>query len=356
MTTLKTAVDLLIVNNVPSFYKVNLYNELAKHCQIHVIFLCLTDQALILKTFKQDIRFSYDLISEAMIEKRNKWRITKCLFSLCRQYEYKKIIYGGYLEIELRAMMFLTPKRKNCLQFESSIKESSVTGIKALIKKILFSRVSTALPAGELHEAVFKALGFGGNISITNGVGIIHKHDRKAIPRVGLSEKSANGYRYLFVGRLIEVKNLVFTIRVFNKTGKHLTIVGTGSLNDKLRTLAERNINFLGFIPNDKIHDLFMNYDVLILPSLSETWGLVVEEAVFSGVPVLASDAVGCKAEMIIKPQTGIVFSPLSETSLENAMDRIEEAYAYYQNSCIQFDFKQKDSRQVSAYLSLLEK
>ena len=54
---MKKNVDILIINNCPSFYKINLYNELSKHCSIHVIFIGLTDQVVINKSVIDDICF-----------------------------------------------------------------------------------------------------------------------------------------------------------------------------------------------------------------------------------------------------------------------------------------------------------
>ena len=43
---------------------------------------------------------------------------------------------------------------------------------------------------------------------------------------------------------------------------------------------------------------MYAEYDILILPSLSEPWGLVVEEALYYGMPVIISDRVGCRSEV----------------------------------------------------------
>ena len=52
-------------------------------------------------------------------------------------------------------------------------------------------------------------------------------------------------------------------------------------------------------------------------PSLYEPWGLVVEEALFRGLPVIASDKVGSAADMVTALETGAVFSPVSYTHLD---------------------------------------
>lgn len=347
---MKQKIDLLIVNNVPSFYKINLYNELAKKCKIHVVFLGLTNQVVISNTFKEDILFTFDLLSPMQIEKRNKIESFKRLYSISKKYDYRKIIYGGYIDFEVKLMLFLTPKFKNCLQFESSIKESRVTGYIAIIKKLLLSRISIALPSGKLQSAVFKALNFNGRIIETRGVGIFNK---KEITNNKIDTIKSRR-QYIYVGRLIALKNLEFLIDTFNKLNKPLTIVGAGELESKLKQLANKNITFTGFVPNEEIYNLYLNHDIFVLPSLSEPWGLVVEEAIYFGLPVAVSDAVGCQEEMVIKPNTGLSFSPYNQASLIDAISKIESNYDFYKNNCQHFDFKKRDLKQIEAYLKIL--
>ena len=347
---MKKSIDILVINNAPSFYKVNLYNELARHCKLHVIFIALTNQVVISKSFKEDMKFSYDVLSFVQIEERNRLLSLLRLFGICNQFNYQKIIYGGYADLEEKVLMWITPTEKNCLQFESSIRESRVTGYISILKKIIFSRFAVALPSGNLQTAVFNYLKFSGNIVETKGVGLFNKptvEKKKNIAHV-------NELKYLYVGRLIPIKNLELLIRVFNKTRKSLTIVGDGILKETLKLQAGSNIKFAGFVPNSEIGELYGSHDVFVLPSISEPWGLVVEEAIYFGLPVLVSEAVGCQHEMVVQPNTGIIFSPNNEESLIDAISKLEASIDGYRKNCMEFDFEKRDKEQVNAYLEIL--
>jgi glycosyltransferase involved in cell wall biosynthesis len=346
---MKDKIDILILNNCPSFYKINLYNELAKKCKIHIVFIGLTNQVVINNNFENDIHFQFDLLSKIQIEKRIKIFSLLKLSKIIRTYNFNKIVYGGYDDFEEKLFMFLTPKRKNCLQFESSIRESKVTGFVSKIKKIFFSRFSIAIPSGNMQSAVFEVLGFKGQIIESKGVGIFNKSQI-----VRTDNNSGKEIKYLFIGRLIPLKNLEFLIRVFNQIKKPLTIVGTGVLEKHLKSISNSNINFAGFVNNNDIHELYCSHDVFILPSISEPWGLVVEEAVYYGLPVLVSDAVGCQIEMVLKPNTGIVFSPVNENDLLHAIEKLENNFDTYKQNCLNFNFEERDSEQINAYLKIL--
>lgn len=346
---MKRKTDLLVINNCPSFYKINLYNELNKHCSLHVVFVGLSDQVVIDENFEHRIQFSYELIDDIQIENRSKLKTFFRLAKVFSTYDATKIIYGGYVEIESVLMMFLTSKTKNCLQFESSIKESKVTGIAALIKKFLFSRFSIVLPSGKLQADVFRSLNYKGNIIETIGVGLMNKAGGEKVPT-----QVSDRYKYLYVGRLIALKNLDQLIRVFNKNGKSLTIVGTGILEEELKRKANHNISFQGFVPNSSIAEVYKKHDVFVLPSVSEPWGLVVEEAIYYGLPVLVSQYVGCQFDMVEKPNTGLIFSPNSDDSLQNSIEVIERDYTFYRNNCLNFDFENQNQIQIQAYLKTL--
>ncbi len=76
---------------------------------------------------------------------------------------------------------------------------------------------------------------------------------------------------------------------------------------EELKAMAKQNVHFLGAINNKELSGYYQKMDVFVLPSLIEPWGLVVEEALNNGLPVIVSDRVGC-AEEIIDESNGIVF------------------------------------------------
>jgi glycosyltransferase involved in cell wall biosynthesis len=348
---MKKMVDLLIINNCPSFYKINLYNEIAKYCKIHVIFIGLTNQVILNDSFREDILFDYNLLSDNQIEKRNKFQSIKRVIRILRDIEYKKIIYGGYADLEVLLLIWLTSKKKNCIQFESSIHESIVSGYKGLLKKIILSRFSIALPSGELQKAVFESLNYKGKIVETRGVGIFNKQKSH---NIRVDNRCKKDFEYLFVGRLIPVKNIFFLIQTFNRLKRKLKIVGTGVLEPVLKNIAGSNITFMGGIPNNQMHLMYKDCDVLILPSISEPWGLVVEEAIHNGLPVIISDKVGCGIDLVTVSKTGFVFEHNNSLSLKSAIMEIERNYQYYKENVDHFDFNIRDKKQIASYLSIL--
>ena len=96
---------------------------------------------------------------------------------------------------------------------------------------------------------------------------------------------------------------------------------------EDIERLAKENIIFHGAIDNKKLSSVYQNNDVFILPSYSEPWGLVVEEALNNGTPIILSDKIGCKDDVL--DSNGLEFQCDSEQSLHNAIAKIVELDFY---------------------------
>jgi glycosyltransferase involved in cell wall biosynthesis len=136
-----------------------------------------------------------------------------------------------------------------------------------------------------------------------------------------------------------------------------LTIVGSGPQLEALREMAagSKNIHFIPHVKNIYIDSVYMKHDVLILPSLSETWGLVVEEALYYGLPIVGSSSIGCIEDLVYAYNSGMSFDPKSEISLCAAIKNIIAGYEEYSNSARSIDFYDRDVRQVESYFSVLD-
>lgn len=341
--------DYLFLSGTPSFYKTNLFNEIGKSAKVLVIYCGYFSGAVNSGTEQlRNSSFEYIFLHEGDMEKRSKIAVFFKLLRIMTRVSGRRIIHEGWYVPEYCMYAFISPKSKNVTVCESTIFESDMSGVKSLIKKLIINRSSVALPSGEAHKAIFTKIGYKGVIETTCGVGIINKTDAKRV-----TEKRHSPTRYLYVGRLTECKNLPFLIERFNKSGKPLTIAGDGEMKEELIAKSKENISFTGFIDNEMLPGIYLEHDVLILPSERETWGLVVEEAIYWGLPVIVSNRVGCGAEMVKNPETGVIFEFGSTASFDNAVTEMEDGYEKYKANVTGYDLDAKDKKQIDAYLSL---
>ena len=107
----------------------------------------------------------------------------------------------------------------------------------------------------------------------------------------------------------------------------HLVFVGDGELANALRAEAagRHDVHFLGFQNQSRMPVVYRMADVVVLPSLSETWGLSINECMACGRPAIVSDRVGCGVDLIRAGQTGFVFEHGDPVSLKRAMTKFVE-------------------------------
>lgn len=347
---MKKQYDFVYLTNTPSFYKTALCDRIAQTHSLLLVLYGYGSEAVNTELSNEHNRnFDYVFIHEGDANRRGKLQTFVNLVKLMRSIEYQKVLYSGWLAPEYNFFSFLSPKSKNVVVCESSKRDVNFGGVAGWIKKSIIRRMSAALPSGKPHQELFDAIRFSGGSHITGSVGILHKvADRKlaATPHMPL--------RYLFVGRLIDVKNVPLLIEEFNRNGRPLTIVGKGKLEDELKARAKDNISFMGFVDNQRLGEVYKAHDVFILSSYSETWGLVVEEALYWGLPVIVSNHVGSSIDMVRDLGTGEIFESGSVDSLHAAIEKMEFRYDSYRSNVLKIDWEQRDANQVKAYTDLI--
>jgi N-acetyl-alpha-D-glucosaminyl L-malate synthase BshA len=129
----------------------------------------------------------------------------------------------------------------------------------------------------------------------------------------------------LFVGNLIKRKNVdsLLEAKKVAKSDYYLVIVGDGPLFKKLnKKVDEDNIRDVIFTGSrDDVEDIIPGCDVLVLPSFSESFGLVLIEALACGKPVIGSDVGGISE--IINDDVGLLVNPKKVSSIAKAIDKI---------------------------------
>ena len=118
---------------------------------------------------------------------------------------------------------------------------------------------------------------------------------------------------YLFVGKFEAKKAPMDIVKLASKVKNpqiKFLFVGNGKLEQEMKSTAGENCFFLNFQNQREMPIIYRMGDCLILPSHGpgETWGLVVNEAMASGLPAIVSNKVGCATDLITPNKNGFVF------------------------------------------------
>jgi glycosyltransferase involved in cell wall biosynthesis len=143
--------------------------------------------------------------------------------------------------------------------------------------------------------------------------------------RLGLG---AEDFVVLFVGKLGSDKRPLDLVRAMARLGPEasLLVVGKGALESACREEAERlgvRAVWAGFLNQSQLGRAYAVADCLALPSALETWGLVVNEALATGLPCVVSDGVGSAPDLVTPGDTGEVFRAGSPEELAAALRRL---------------------------------
>lgn len=143
-----------------------------------------------------------------------------------------------------------------------------------------------------------------------------------------------NRKAFLFVGSLYPLKGIDLLIKAFAEKYKNnpdwcLILVGNEKNGFNYRQLItslgiEKQVMFRGVIPAKDIYSAYSASDIFVLPSRYDGWGMVVNEAIYCGLPVIVSDAVGASPHLVT-PKNGFVFHSNSLLDLVACMEKYQD-------------------------------
>jgi glycosyltransferase involved in cell wall biosynthesis len=135
----------------------------------------------------------------------------------------------------------------------------------------------------------------------------------------------------LFVGKLLPKKGPADLLEAFGRVTKRtqaaLLYVGDGPLRAELeaavRRLVHPNVAFVGFRNQSELPRFYAMADIFVVPSRFEPWGLVLNEAMCFGLPIVASDRVGASRDLIRDGENGFIFPAGDVAILEGHLERL---------------------------------
>ena len=195
--------------------------------------------------------------------------------------------------------------------------------VQRYLKSIHSAGSATLVPTPAIAEELVKA-GFVNLIPWGRGVDCRcfspERRDPELRRRLGINEETT---LFIYAGRLAKEKNLDTLAGVFSRlqtrlNNVHFAVVGDGPCRHRLKRHCPSNVSFAGHVSDEQMAVYMATADLMIFPSLSETFGNVVLESLASGTPVAAFDVTG-PADIIQNGKTGRLVRTQTEASLADA-------------------------------------
>ncbi|MGR5306674.1 glycosyltransferase family 4 protein [Vibrio mediterranei] len=302
--------DIVVFNNTIAPYRVSLYKEMSSilandQRKFKVVFLSESETVREWSVDVESLDFDYEVLP-IIYQKRALSTTTSDFIINIGYFKYilsdTVLIYGySYPTFIILALLRKIFGKRTILFCESTLLDKSVSSIlkKKLKTNIVRRLFDTYLVPGIESKKFLEFYGAErSRIHIAeNAVDTFERKDHRNI------EASSTTIKLLYVGRLAAEKNIDFLIENIPNDESfvyELVIVGSGPEEAYLKGLDKKcKVTFTGFLEGNDLRDVFHSSDVFVLPSRSEPWGLVVNEALSLGLAVLVSDHVGCRHELV---------------------------------------------------------
>lgn len=138
---------------------------------------------------------------------------------------------------------------------------------------------------------------------------------------------------FLYVGRLVREKGVFDLLSAYSTLDENLrsqiglVFVGDGrarvDLQRRAAEISSGAIKFMGWLHRERIAGIYALAEALVFPTHSDTWGLVVNEAMACELPIIASEVAGCVSDLVEDGWNGLLVPPFSVRALADAMATI---------------------------------
>ena len=335
---------LVIITEIIAPYRVPVFNSLAAQGELdlHVLFLAETDPRLRQWTVpKNEIRFSYEVLPSFRLRLgKFSLLLNRGLDRALRRTQPNVILCGGYNYLSSWHAALWARKRNIpfLLWTESTAADRRAESVvvENLKRKFLGLCRGCVVPGAAAKQylqqlGVPEALIFKASDAVDNAlfteVARIAKTNRPAVRR----RIEVPDHYFLNVGRLIAAKGVLDLLDAYANLNEAiraavgLVFVGDGIAKAELMRRASMirpgTVKFSGFVQKEQLGDFYALADALVMPTHSDPWGLVVNEAMACSLPVIASNVAGCVSDLIEDGWNGIIVPVGDISKLGSSME-----------------------------------
>lgn len=283
--------------------------------------------------------YKYEVLFDENAEQTSNFQLLKKIINRINFYKPQILNIGGFYSMAHILTIFYCKLRgiQVIISNDSTRLDNAPVFWKEILKKSVVKIADGFFCFGTLAINYMKSLGATENKILARRCAVVDNQTiervyQETFPQRENLKKELNlpKYNFIYVGRIIEIKNLENLLLAFKnaqqKLGKSsdwgLILLGEGIQKQELQSLVNqqdiKNVTWIAGQKWDVIPKYLALADVFVLPSKSEPWGLVVNEAMICNLPVIVSDKSGCSVDLV--KENGFVFQTESVEDLENKL------------------------------------
>lgn len=338
---------LVIITEIIAPYRIPVFNALAQRHQVelHVIFLSENDPTLRQwEIYKNEIQFSYEVLPSwrARLGRHN-LLINRGVRTALDRIVPDAVICGGYNYLaSWSAAYWARAKRIPFLLWTEStaFDQRQQYRLVELAKKRFLNLCRGFVVPGlsSLHYLTNLGIETGQIFVAPNAVDTSAfamvaeatcENDAQIRSRYGLPCRY-----FLYVGRMVKEKGIYDLLAAYAEVREEirsqvgLVFVGDGADRNDLQRSLKINpgtIQFLGFKQREQLTEIYALAEALTFPTHSDPWGLVVNEAMACGLPIIVTNVAGCALDLVHDGSNGFVIPPKDIPKLAQTMTTLAE-------------------------------
>lgn len=321
----------LVYAEFPAPYRVAVFEVLAKEYQLDVFYEYRNTEQRSKDYAVKGATFDYYFLPE----EAHKKRFDKCCWNL-REYDFVLDYNAG---LKNGALLALAAKLQGVPYFinnDGGFVRPNL--IKDIIKKIIFRGASLCFAAGGVSKEYFEAYGVKEDrICIHNFTSL--KEEDVLDSLISKSEKTELRKQYgipedktvvITVGQFIPRKGFDLLLKAWKDIKgeeTHLYIIGGGSGRADYEAYIQENginnVSIVDFLPKSTLFQYYQASDIFVLPTREDVWGLVINEAMSQGLPVIATEMCLAAKELVQQDENGYLYAVNDTKALTGFIDNL---------------------------------
>jgi glycosyltransferase involved in cell wall biosynthesis len=317
-------VKIALLTEIPAPYRIPLFNALATtpDVELEVLFLAERDPRRQYPVYEHEFFFRRRVLTGAGLVARGRWVVlSRGTRRELDRFDPDIVLLGGWNQPAFWSGLRWARKHRRpvVLWVESTARdERSGNPLLERLKRRAVASAAAFLVPGRAAREYVESLGVEAEriVVAPNAVDL-------SIFSVDPDRRGRDDCTFLYVGRLAPEKGVDVLVRAFRNAPGKLLLAGSGPLEAQVRALADERVELLGHVAREDLPALYARADCLVLPSRSEAWGMVLNEAAAAGLPLVATEAAGGGYDLIEEGVNGYRVPVEDEAALAEALRKV---------------------------------
>ncbi len=338
----------LFMTNIPSPYRVDFFNELGKYCDLTVTF---TDKSYAHRD-KSWQDFHFDNFKGVFLKGKTFRGHRFCveIKKVIKSGNFDKIICGNFTSpTGMIAIRYMRKKKiKYWLESDGGFAKNG-KGFREKLKKYLIKGAEGYLSTGKAHDAYY--LAYGAEKERIHRYPFTSIHESYVEKSVSSAEEKLILRKklqipeekvVLAIGQFIPRKGFDVLLKAAIELPKNVGFYFVGGTPTKeYLDLREENglfnVHFVGFKDKQALKEYYRAADVFVLPTREDIWGLVVNEAMANGLPVITTDKCVAGLELVKEGENGYLVPTDDVKALKQAIEKVLKNSCFFGRNSIEF-------------------